>query len=116
MNSFFIPHLGTQIYAMSGMENRVHLLASEEGDFPGFSANYSGFGFSGMKFTTKALNEQDFLHWVNDVKAAPKALDDANFAKLREKSRDVPPAHYSSVNPLLFSHIIEKYAGALNGE
>lgn len=116
MNSFFIPQLGTQIYAMSGMENRVHLLADEAGSYRGFSANYSGAGFSGMKFTTIATDQAGFEQWITEVRSAPQVLDDASFAQLREKSRDVSPIHYASVNPLLFSDIINEYAGALNGQ
>jgi len=116
MNSFFIPQLGTQIYAMSGMENRVHLMADEPGEYRGFSANYSGFGFSGMKFTAIATNNAGFDDWVAKVKASPESLDDERLAELRKKSRDVPPMHFASVNPLLFTDIIEQYAGALNGQ
>jgi len=116
MNSFFVPQLGTQIYAMSGMENRVHLIGEEEGTYLGFSANYSGFGFSGMKFDAIVTSDQGFEDWVAKVKAAPQALDDEKLAELRVKSRDVAPMHFSNVNPLLFSNIIEHYTGALNGE
>ncbi len=116
MNSFFIPHLGTQIYAMSGMENRVHLMASEEGDYPGFSANYSGFGFSGMKFTAYARDKAGFEKWVADVKASPKVLDKSAYEKLMKKSRDVKPMHFSSVNPLLFSDVIESFTGGISGK
>ena len=111
MNSFFIPNLGSQIYAMSGMENRLHLMATEEGIYKGFSANYSGFGFSGMKFNTLATNDADFQQWVSDVKASNNPLSDEVYATLQEKSRDVAPIHYSTVNPLLFSNIIESYTG-----
>lgn len=114
MNSFFIPHLGSQIYAMSGMENRLHLMATEEGVYPGYSANYSGFGFSGMKFSTHATTEEQFKHWVDKVKAADNPLDDKLLAQLRVKSRDVKPIYYSSVNPLLFSDIIQRFTGELN--
>ena len=116
MNSFFIPHLGTQIYAMSGMENRVHLMASEEGTYPGLSANYSGFGFSGMKFSTLATSEQGFESWVEQVKGAPEVLDEQRFQQLQQKSRDVKPMHFSSVNPHLFKQIIERYSGGSHGE
>lgn len=113
MNSFFVPHLGTQIYAMSGMENRVHLMATEQGEYPGFSANYSGFGFSGMKFTTLATSDEGFDNWVADIKRSAPALNDERFAKLQEKSRDVPAMHFSSVNPLLFTEIIERFTGSV---
>ena len=115
MNSFFIPHLGSQIYAMSGMENRLHLMASEAGIYPGYSANYSGFGFSGMKFSTYATTETAFNDWINTVKTQGKPFDESSLKQLRAKSRDVKPIYYSYVNPLLFSDIIEKYTGALNG-
>lgn len=116
MNSFFIPQLGTQIYAMSGMENRVHLMASEEGIYPGMSANYSGFGFSGMKFNAIATDDAGFAAWVESVKQSPDVLTDERFKQLQEKTRDVKPMHFSSVNPLLFSIIIEHYTGGLNGQ
>jgi cytochrome o ubiquinol oxidase subunit 2 len=116
MNSFFVPHLGSQIYAMSGMENRVHLLADKEGIYPGISANYSGFGFSGMKFNVIATDDQGFADWVNEVKSSPQILDEERMEELRIKSRDVPTLHFSNVNPLLFSNIIENFTGALNGE
>lgn len=116
MNSFFIPHLGTQIYAMSGMENRVHLMASEPGVYPGMSANYSGFGFSGMKFNAIAADEQGFTDWVHKVKTEGQVLDKDRFSQLQEKSRDVAPMYFSSVNPLLFNNIIERYTGGINGE
>ena len=114
MNSFFIPNLGSMIYAMSGMENRLHLLANEVGTFQGYSANYSGFGFSGMKFSTLATTDEDFEAWLEKVKAADNPLDDETFTQLRVKSKDVKPIHYSTVNPLLFSDIIEKFTGAIN--
>lgn len=116
MNSFFIPNLGSMIYAMAGMENRLHLMADEQGQYLGMSANYSGFGFSGMKFQTHVVSDQGFNHWVNQVKASPSALSDEAYAQLTEKSRDVPPAHYNSVNPLLFTNIIKRYTGDRYGK
>jgi hypothetical protein len=29
MNSFFIPRLGSQIYAMAGMQTQLHLIATK---------------------------------------------------------------------------------------
>lgn len=60
MNSFFIPQLGSQIYSMAGMMTKLHLIANEEGVFDGISANYSGGGFSGMRFKAIATSEQGF--------------------------------------------------------
>ncbi|MEM1435393.1 MAG: ubiquinol oxidase subunit II [Pseudomonadota bacterium] len=115
MNSFFIPHLGTQIYAMSGMENRVNLMATEAGTYPGMSANYSGFGFSGMKFNAIATDQQGFEDWILRVQREGTSLDDPAFSQLQEKSRDVAPMYFSSVNPLLFNNVIERFTGGFGG-
>ena len=74
MNSFFIPQLGSMIYAMAGMENQLYLVAEEEGDYRGLSANYSGFGFSGMKFKALARSRDDFQAWINELRSAQQPL------------------------------------------
>src|SRR4029077_1405876 len=51
MNSFFVPQLGSQIYAMSGMATRLHLQADHLGTYAGLSAMFSGDGFPDMRFT-----------------------------------------------------------------
>ena len=116
MNSFFVPQLGSMIYAMAGMENQLYLKADEEGTFRSLSANYSGFGFSGMKFDTKSLNEQDFNAWVNEVKSSPNTLTKEAYETLSIKTKDHPIEKYSSVNPLMFNRIIERYTGVQNGQ
>ena len=40
MNSFFVPALAGQIYAMPGMQTVLHAVANKPGTFDGFSANY----------------------------------------------------------------------------
>ena len=116
MNSFFVPQLGSMIYAMAGMENQLHLIATEEGTYRGMSANYSGFGFSGMKFDAIAKSEGDFDSWVNNIKSSSPALTETIYSSLSEKTKDHPVEYYSTVNPLLFNTIIESYTGAQNGE
>jgi len=116
MNSFFVPQLGSMIYAMAGMENQLNLLADQEGVYRGMSANYSGFGFSGMKFNAHAMNDEDFNTWVDRVKASPNVLTKDAYTKLTVKTKDHPVEHYSSVNPLMFNRIIEKYTGEQNGQ
>ena len=68
MNSFFVPQLGSQIYTMGGMTTHLNLLADEPGDYPGFSANFSGDGFSDMRFIAKAVPAGDFAAWVAQVR------------------------------------------------
>src|SRR5262245_58760244 len=63
MNSFFVPQLGSQIYAMAGMATRLHLLADRPGSFQGLSAQYSGSGFSDMRFEVTAVAPADYADW-----------------------------------------------------
>ena len=94
MNSFFIPQLGSQIYTMGGMTTHLNLLADEPGEYPGFSANFSGDGFAEMRFIAKAVPAGDFDAWVAQVRGAGSALDDAGYAELAKPSKAVPPATY----------------------
>ncbi|MCB5162374.1 ubiquinol oxidase subunit II [Marinomonas algarum] len=115
MNSFYIPKLGGQIYAMAGMENRMNLMAHEEGEFRGISSNYSGFGFSGMRFKAKVTSEEGFEEWKAGVRASGQVLTDAEYDRLTEKTRDHEVEYFSSINPLQFKNIIESFTGAQNG-
>jgi cytochrome o ubiquinol oxidase subunit II len=109
MNSFFIPQLGSQIYTMGGgMTTHLNLLADAPGEYPGFSAMFSGDGFSEMRFIAKAVPAGDFDAWVAQVRGAGSALDDDAYAELAKPSEAVPPKTYRSVAPDLFDHIRER--------
>jgi cytochrome o ubiquinol oxidase subunit II len=108
MNSFFIPQLGSQIYTMGGMTTHLNLLADQPGEYPGFSANFSGDGFAEMRFIAKAVPAGDFDAWVTQVRAAGSALDKAGYAQLAKPSIAVPPTTYRSVEPNLFDRIIDR--------
>ena len=114
MNSFFIPQLGSQIYAMGGMTTRLDLLADAPGEFPGLSAMFSGDGFSDMQFIAKAVSAGDFDAWVKQAQGAGSALDDAGYAALAKPSKAVPPATYRSVAPNLFERIINQTISGSN--
>lgn len=116
MNSFFIPRLGSQIYAMPGMVTRLHLIANHEGEYKGMSASYSGEGFSHMKFTAHALPDVSaFEDWVNEVKAQPKVLRDFNdYHALATPSENVPVTYFSHVPDDLFHSVVMQFMGSLN--
>ncbi|MBP2845343.1 cytochrome o ubiquinol oxidase subunit II [Dickeya oryzae] len=113
MNSFFIPRLGGQIYAMAGMQTQLHLIANEPGKYDGISGGYSGQGFSGMKFTAIATpDQQAFDQWVENVRKSSKTLSTMNdFNKLAQPSEYHPVEYYSQVQPDLFRQIITKFIG-----
>ena len=109
MNSFFIPQLGSQIYAMAGMQNQVHLIANEEGVYKGMSANYSGKGFSGMKFTATATSADKFDEWVMKVKQSAKGLQMADYEQLAKPTENNAVEYFSSLKSGLYQDIINKY-------
>jgi cytochrome o ubiquinol oxidase subunit 2 len=116
MNSFFIPQLGGQIYAMAGMQTKLHLIGNEAGKYDGISSSFSGRGFSGMKFTAIVTpTEGDFDQWVAKVKASSNNLNaTSDFNKLAEPSENNPVEYFSSVKPNLFKETIGKFMGDMN--
>ena len=108
MNSFFVPQLGSQIYTMGGMTTHLHLVADKPGEYPGFSANFSGDGFAEMRFVAKAVAAGDFDAWVTQARGTGSALDDAAYAELAKPSEAVPPTTYRSMEPNLFERIIDQ--------
>ena len=110
MNSFFIPQLGSQIYSMAGMETKLHLIADEPGTYKGISSNYSGAGFTGMKFNAIATpTEDDFEAWVASVKQSQTSLTPASYEQLAKQSENNPVTYYSNVSEGLFHDIVMKY-------
>jgi cytochrome o ubiquinol oxidase subunit II len=106
MNSFFVPQLGSQIYTMAGMVTRLHLQADHEGTYRGLSANYSGDGFSDMRFTVDAVPPEAFAQWIDGARSAGPVLDAGTYAVLAEPSSSVAPFTYRSVAPGLFNGIL----------
>ena len=111
MNSFYVPALAGQIYAMAGMQTRLQLLANGPGKFVGRNSQYSGGGFSDQFFEVVATNQAGFDSWVARARQAPDKLDPATYAKLAEKSRLNLIVYYSAVERRLFDSIIDKYTG-----
>jgi len=109
MNSFYVPALAGQIYAMAGMQTRLQMLADTQGKFVGRNTQYSGGGFSDQYFEVWATSPADFDAWVAKAKQSSDKLDTAGYARLAEKSRRNPIAYYSAVEPRLFDSIIAKY-------
>lgn len=108
MNSFWIPQLGGQVYAMPGMKTKLHLIANALGEFRGSSANLSGVGFAGMKFIAKASTDGEFAAWVESVKSSnPLGLEE--YKRLAEQSSNNPVAFYTLQTENLFEEIVMKY-------
>jgi cytochrome o ubiquinol oxidase subunit II len=108
MNSFFIPSLAGQIYAMPGMQTELHAVMNRPGDYDGFSANYSGAGFSDMRFKFHGLSAGDFEHWLQTVRASGQTLDRESYLQLERPSENDPVRRYAAVPAGLYDSIVAR--------
>ncbi len=105
LNVFFVPQLGSQIYAMNGMTTEINLAADRPGTFLGIAAHFNGDGFSDMTFETQAVSASDFSLWVASAQAEGPPLDEAAYRALLPQSSNVAPYTYRTITPQLFDHI-----------
>lgn len=109
MNSFWIPSLSGQIYSMTGMSTKLHVISDNTGDFKGSAAEINGKGFSGMNFTARAVTNDEYEAWLKEVKTSPYVLDKKEYERLSAPSENNPVTLYSNVDDNLFNEIMDKY-------
>lgn len=112
MNAFYIPALAGMIYTMPGMETRLHAVIGKPGRYEGFSSNYSGAGFSHMRFGFNATDEAGFDNWVAEAKRGGNALQRDEYLRLAKPSEREPVRRYASVDAGLFEAILNRCADA----
>jgi cytochrome o ubiquinol oxidase subunit 2 len=105
MNAFFIPQLGSMIYAMNGMVTQLNLQADHPGDYMGLSSHYSGDGFADMHFTVHAMSPASFANWVTEARKHGPDLTRQAYATLARPSGNVASATYKSIDASMFGDI-----------
>ncbi|WP_455478805.1 ubiquinol oxidase subunit II [Bartonella sp. B10] len=117
LNAFWVPKLGTVLYAMPQMSAKLHLLADEKGVFQGSSANYSGDGFAGMRFQWHSVSLQDFKDWVVKARAGGQVLDRKSYRQLSvaprmgdiaAKEKDAEVRYFAPVEKRLYYRIVNR--------
>ncbi|MCB0749704.1 MAG: ubiquinol oxidase subunit II, partial [Ignavibacteriae bacterium] len=116
MNSFWIPDLGGQIYAMSGMKSQLSLEASQDGVYKGVSANISGEGFSDMNFNVYSVADSQFNQWVSTVQNSDENLNSETYDQIAEKSTDKSLKEYKLSDNNLFDYVLHKGMGHSSNE
>jgi cytochrome o ubiquinol oxidase subunit 2 len=111
MNSFFIPQLGSQIYTMPGMATQLNLLADHLGTYQGLSSQFSGDGFSDMRFEAVAVSAAEFRSWVDTTHAAGGVLDRPTFEQLARPASGHAVRTYGEVTTGLFDSIVAGHVG-----
>ncbi|MCB1740815.1 MAG: cytochrome ubiquinol oxidase subunit II [Gammaproteobacteria bacterium] len=122
MQSFIVPALAGQIYAMPGMTTRLNLEADAPGNFKGANIQYNGAGFHAQRFRVKALSVEDFSAWRQQVRSSPTVLGQHNYAQLAQRSTAVQaqeafgmtglPAgtlHFRLTDGGLFRRVLQRY-------
>ena len=108
MNSFYVPALAGQIYAMPGMTTKLHAVINKPGVYDGFSANYSGEGFSHMRFKFRGMSEDAFARWTEEVRKGGGRLDGSRYLVLEKPSEKVPPQRFAAVDADLFHKAVNR--------
>ena len=108
MNAFYIPALAGMIYTMPGMQTTLHAVINKPGNYEGFSSNYSGAGFSGMRFRFHGVSDAGFDAWVAKVRNGGGGLNRANYLQLEKPSEKVPVKYFGGVDGTLFKAIVEQ--------
>lgn len=108
MDSFFVPALVGQVYTMPGMQTQLHAVINKVGTYRGMSANYSGAGFTDMRFKFHGMTKADFDQWVAKVRAGGQNLDTATYEQLRKPERNAPITYYAHFAPGLYGRILNR--------
>ena len=109
MSTFWIPELGSQIYAMNGMTTRLSLQADHVGEYRGTNTNISGEGYAEMNFKTIASSRAEFDQWVKNLQGLNKHLTWTEYETLAKPSRKQPVVYYMPHESNLYDKIIAKY-------
>lgn len=109
MNSFWVPALAGQVYAMAGMMTQLHIAADDTGTYTGSSANISGKGFADMTFKINSMEPKDFDEWADKATFAPDTLDQVEYEKLATPVVDNDESTYVMVDQDLYNRNIMKY-------
>ena len=107
-NTFYAPTLAGMIYAMPTMKSELNAVLNKPGESWGYSGNYTGRGYSDMRFKLRGVSKADFDAWVAGVKAAGGTLDTATYIALARPSEKVPVMRFSTVQPDLFDRIVNQ--------
>jgi len=108
LNVFFVPRLGSEIYAMNGMLSRLNLQADQTGVYPGLAAHFNGDGFSDMGFEVRSVAQKEFADWAAHTRNQGAALDDTSYRQLLQQTQHVQPYTYGAVEAGLFTAILSQ--------
>lgn len=108
MNSFYVPAMAGQIYAMPSMATQLHAVINRPGEYKGFSANYSGAGFNDMRFRLLGVSAGEFDSWLQKARASKDELTRQAYVELEKPSEREPVRRYGAVASDLFDLVVNR--------
>lgn len=108
MNTFYAPTLAGMIYTMPGMQSTLHAVLERPVESFGLSGNYSGAGFSDMRFKLRGVTPAQFDSWVAGAKGSARTLDTATYQRLAQPTEKAPVMHFSLVDADLYRRVLER--------
>jgi cytochrome o ubiquinol oxidase subunit 2 len=106
-NDFYIPQVAPMIDVMPGMRTLDAFRVDQPGNFEGFSADFSGDGFSWMQFSTRVVSASAFAAWVTRTQSAPDHLTYKRFQQVAQPTvnEGAQPHYFSGVPQDLFVQV-----------
>lgn len=107
-NDFFIPQLAPMIDVMPGMRTKDTFDVPNLGTYTGYSADFSGAGFSWMQFAVRVVSPDDFNAWVAKAAAAPRVLSYDAFTQFAQPTvnEGAKISYFSTPDPQLFDKVV----------
>jgi cytochrome o ubiquinol oxidase subunit II len=107
-NTFYAPTMAGMIYVMPAMNAKLHAVLNEPVESFGYSGNYTGRGYSDMRFSLHGLERAKFDEWVAGVKSRGGMMQAANYIQLEKPSEKVPVMRFGAVQPGLYDLILNR--------
>lgn len=107
-NDFFIPGVAPMIDVMPGMRTEDTFDAPKVGTYTGFSADFSGAGFSWMQFALRVVPQADFDGWVANAAASPRQLSYDSFTHFAQPTvnEGAKISYFANPAPQLFDSVV----------
>jgi len=93
---------------MAGMKTQLNFMAEVAGDYQGVSANFTGEGFSDMKFMVRAGSRAEFSQWVKRVQRSSEELTLHKYKQLVQPSIYKASKTFSPTEDALFEAVVMK--------
>lgn len=113
MSAFWIPSLGTQVYAMSGMTAKLSLQADKPGTYRGTNTNINGEGYADMHFKVTSVEPRDFKHWTDAIanSSSHNHIGWHEYEEIAKPETAGQTAYYHLHDVKLYDQVIGKYNG-----